>query len=96
MFSLKVGQAEQYHDIAQDETRLRVPFQILDAEGGVATERVESFPITVTLKEVEETLQRHLTVFAEDTERFEANAQRQADLDHAAEVASQISNITIE
>jgi hypothetical protein len=111
MFTLKVGKAEQYQDIEQNETRLRVPFMILrpvidedsqpvlddsgEAAFEVMTERVESFPITAKLPEVEELLQRHLDVFTEDWQRFEDNKERQAALAQSQEVADKISNLTL-
>ena len=111
MFTLKAGKAEQYQDIEQDETRLRVPFQILapelDAEGEpvldengdpstiVMTERIESFPLTATVAQVKETLQRHLDVYTEDYERHEATKERQAALDQSQEVAEEITGLTL-
>lgn len=110
MFKLKVGTAEQYQDIEQDETRLRVPFgvyrPVLDeneqpvVEEGEAVlelveERIDSFPITATKEEVQETLQRHLTVIEEDWKRFEANKEREAALAQSQEVAASISGITL-
>lgn len=109
-FTLKVGKAETYQDIEQNETRLRVPFGIyrpaLDEEQQpviedgepvleLVEERNESFPIATKLAEVEETLQRHLTVYTEDHERYESGKAHQADLDQSQEVADSISNITI-
>ena len=75
LFTLKVGKAEQYQDIDANETRLRVPFEIVDAEGVVVNALNESFPITATLPEVEDALKRHLEVFTQDSERFEANKE---------------------
>jgi hypothetical protein len=112
MFTLKVGRSAQYQDIAENETRLRVPFEIvrpvLDEDGNptadddgspimeVVAERNESFPISVKLEEVQTVLRRHLEVFTEDWNRFEANKERQAQLDSSQEVANSISGITIE
>jgi hypothetical protein len=112
MFSLKVGQAEQYLDIAQNETRIRVPFSIvepsldydekpiLDEDGNptfdVVEQRIESFPLLTTEEEVRETLQRHLAVFISEAEQAEANIARQAEHDHGQEVADSISNIEIQ
>jgi hypothetical protein len=95
MFTLKVGTAEQYQDIEQGETRLRVPFQILDADGQVATERIESFPLTVKVLEVKETLKRHLDVYTEDHQRYEAGKEHQAHLDQSQDVADKISGLTL-
>ncbi len=95
MFTLKVGKPEQYQDIEQSETRLRVPFQILDANGEVATERIESFPITAIVPEVEATLQRHLDVYTEDHQRYEAGREHQAHLDQSQEVIEEISGLTL-
>lgn len=95
-FTLKVGQAENYEDIEQKETRLRVPFSIVDETGAVATERIESFPLTATKEEVTETLQRHLTVYTEDHARFEAGKARQASLDQSQSLAGEISNTIIQ
>lgn len=112
MFTLKVGKAEQYQDIEQDETRLRVPFAILrpvtDDKTGepvleegeptfeVMVERNESFALETSQEEILATLKRHLTVFTEEKEREEASIERQAKLDKANEVAGEISNIVIE
>jgi hypothetical protein len=96
MFTLKVGIAETYQDIEQRETRLRVPFSIVDEAGAVVTERNESFPITATLTEVEETLKRHLDVYAADHERFEAGKAHQEALDQSQSLAGEISNKTIQ
>jgi DNA-binding FadR family transcriptional regulator len=111
MYTLKVAQAEQYQDIEQNETRLRVPFMvyraIVDAEGNpvldgqgqptqeLVEERNESFPISSTVEEVRETLQRHLTVIEEDWTRHEANKERDAQLTQSQEVAAAISGITL-
>jgi hypothetical protein len=111
MFSLKVGQAEQYLDIAENETRIRVPFQILtpalDEYGEailddkdeptftVVAERIDSFPLLTSEDEVRETLQRHLTVFIQEAEQAEDNIARQQAHDHGQAVADSISNIEI-
>jgi hypothetical protein len=92
---LKVGQAEQYQDIDQNETRLRVPFTVLNEAGELVEERNESFPISATVTEVRETLQRHLTVIEEDLTRHEANKERDAQLAQSQEVAAAISGITL-
>jgi hypothetical protein len=94
-FTLKVGTAEHYQDIEQNETRLRVPFEILTAEGEVATERIESFPLTATEDEIREVLQRHLTVYTEDFNRYEANKEHQESLNTSQEVAENISGLTL-
>jgi hypothetical protein len=96
MFTLKVGTAEAYEDIEQKETRLRVSFAIVDQTGAVATERIDSFPITATKEEVQETLKRHLDVYTEDHERFEAGKVRQAGLDSAQQLAAEISSTIIQ
>jgi hypothetical protein len=95
MFSLKVGQAEQYLDIAENETRIRVPFQSLDLVGEVAADRIESFPLLTSENEVRETLQRHLTVFIDEAEKAVESMARQEAHDHAQEVVDSISNINI-
>jgi hypothetical protein len=96
MFTLKTGKAENYLDTGSSETRLRVPFSILDQEGGVATERIESFPITATPSEVEETLKRHLDVFTQDWQRYEAGKARQEALNQSQQLADEISNKEIQ
>jgi hypothetical protein len=96
MFTLKVGQAETYQDIEQRETRLRVPFSIVDEAGTVATERIESFPITATRAEVDETLKRHLEVYTADHERYEAGKAHQEALDQSQALAGEISNTIIQ
>jgi hypothetical protein len=96
MFTLKVGQAENYQDIEQNETRLRVPFSIVDEAGTVVTERIDSFPITTSKVEVEATLKRHLDVYTEDHERFEAGKAHQEALDQSQSLAEEISNKTIQ
>lgn len=112
MYTLKVGNAEQYQDIDQDETRLRVPFQILrsitDEETGkpilkegeptfeVMLERIESFPLETSQDDILATLKRHLTVFTDEKVREEESKERQAALDAAQKTAGEISNIVIE
>ena len=95
MFTLKVGKAETYQDIEQNETRLRVPFEILNEAGEVVEVRNESFALGTPIEEVQETLQRHLTVYTEDHIRYEAGKEQQANLDAAGALAEEISNITI-
>lgn len=95
MFTLKVGKAENYKDIEQDEDRLRVPFEILNTDGEVVEVRNESFPLGTSTEEVKETLNRHLTVYTEDHIRYEENKSRQTALDASQVLAEEISNITI-
>ena len=95
MFMLKVGKPEQYQDIEQNETRLRVPFQVLDEDGEVLTERIESFPISVKVSEVKETLKRHLDVYTDDHQRYEAGKEHQANLDQSQQVIDEISGLTL-
>lgn len=95
MYTLKVGNAEQYLDIEQNETRLRVPFQILDGET-VVLERNESFPLTTSQEEITATLKRHLTVVTDEKAREEESKERQAAHDNAEAVAGSISNLVIE
>jgi hypothetical protein len=110
MFILKVGTAEHYQDIEQNETRLRVPFGIyapvLDEEQKpvvednkpvleMVDERNESFNLTDTKDFIQETLERHLAVYTEDHIRYEEGKARQAALDQSAQTAQEISNITI-
>lgn len=94
-FSLKVGRAETYQDIEQNETRLRVPFKVFDENDVMVEERNESFPITATADEIRETLQRALTVIEEDHRRYEANKDREAALAQSQEVAASISGIIL-
>jgi hypothetical protein len=96
MFTLKVGQAENYQDIEANETRLRVPFTIVDETGAMVTERIDSFPITATQAEVEETLKRHLDVYTADHERYEASKAHQEALDQSQTLAEKISNKVIQ
>ena len=95
MWTLKVGTAEQYQDIEQNETRLRVPFKVFDENDVLVEERNESFPITASLAEVQEVLARQLTVIEEDHKRFEANKEREAALAQSQEVAASISGVTL-
>lgn len=95
MFTLKVGTAETYQDIEQNETRLRIPFEIVNETGEVVEVRNESFALGTSADEVKETLQRHLTVYTEDHVRYEAGKARQASLDKSQVLAEEISNITI-
>jgi uncharacterized membrane protein len=95
MWTLKVGNAEQYQDIDQNETRLRVPFKVFDENDVMVEERIDSFSITATKDEVQETLERHLAVIEEDHKRYEANKEREAALAQSQEVADTISGITI-
>lgn len=96
MFTLKVGKAETYQDIEQGETRLRVPFEILNEGGEVVEVRNESFPLGAEADAIKEVLQRHLTVYTEDHNRYEAGKETQAALEQAGALAEEISNITIE
>jgi hypothetical protein len=95
MFTLKVGTVETYQDIEQNETRLRVPFQILDGEGALQTELAESFSLGTGEEEIKETLARHLAVFSEDFDRHEAGKAHQEALDQSQEVAGSISGLTL-
>ena len=95
MFTLKVGQAAHYDDIEQKETRIVVPFEIVDETGTVINEQKQSFPISTTEAEIRETLQRALAVYTEDHERYEANKERQGQLDASHEIITNISNITL-
>lgn len=95
MWTLKVGTAEQYQDIEQDETRLRVPFKVFDENDVMVEERIDSFPITASKEEVQETLARHLAVIEEDHKRYAANKDREAALAQSQEVAASISGITL-
>ena len=104
MFTLKVGKAETYQDIEQNETRLRVPFGIYrpadketDGHDGfeLVEERHESFPLGTPIEEVQETLQRHLTVYTEDHIRYEGLKEQQERLNDAGALAEEISGITI-
>lgn len=94
-FTLKVSKAEQYLDIAENETRLKVPFQILDSVGEVAADRIESFPLLATEDEIRTTLERHLAVFIDEAERAVESMARQEAHDRAQEVVDSISNIEI-
>jgi RecB family endonuclease NucS len=94
-FTLQVGRAEQYRDISENEERLRVPFTIVDEAGAVAAERIESFPLSTSETEVREVLQRHLTVFTEDFERYESIKAQQALRDGAQTIADNISGLTL-
>ena len=94
-FTLKVGKAEHYQDIDQNETRLRVPFKVFDENDVLVEERVDSFPIAASKEEVQETLGRHLKVIEEDHKCYEANKDREAALAQSQEVADTISGITL-
>jgi hypothetical protein len=98
-FSLKVGIAERYEDMDARETRLRVPFQIIDGstkKGVVAVERIESFPLATTAKDIRQTLKRHLDVFTAEYARHEANKEQEAAVQHLQAVVEDISNLVIE
>ena len=96
MFKLKVGQARHYDDIEQKETRIVVPFEIVDESGAVVYEQKQSFPLTATEAQIREALQLALATYTEDHQRHEANKERQASLDAAQEVITSVSNITIQ
>lgn len=96
MFTLTVGTAATYQDIDANETRIVVPFQIVDETGAVVNEQKQSFPLGTTEDEIRAALQQALAVYTEDSQRFEANKDRQANLDASQEVISSISNITIQ
>lgn len=111
MYKLNVGTVERYEDLDAGETRLRVPFQIVEPivdevgepvlEDGEPTfnvllERNESFPLGTSQDDIMATLKRHLEVFTAERAREEESKARQAQLDAADEVAGEISNITIE
>lgn len=96
MFTLKVGQASNYDDLDQKETRIVVPFEIVDETGAVVNEQKQSFPLGTTEDEIRDALQRALAVYTEDHQRFEANKERQSQLDASQEVIANISNITIQ
>lgn len=110
-YTLKVGTAERYDDLDAGETRLRVPFMILEPvvdevgepvleEGkptfNVVLERNESFALGTPQENIVDTLKRHLEVFTAERAREAESKERQAQLDQADEVAGEISNITIE
>lgn len=92
---LIVGKVEQYQDYDSDQTLLRVPFQIVDDEGVQLMERHQSFPLTASQEEITEVLNRSLAVFKENTERYEAIKEHQANLDAASQVADVISGLEI-
>jgi hypothetical protein len=109
---LKVGTVEQYLDIANNETRQRVPYQIVEPivdEGGVAvldeqqqptftvlSESNQSFPLTATQEEILEVLTRALEVYKTEQAGAAASVAAQAELDTASQVGEAISGLTIE
>jgi hypothetical protein len=98
-FSLMVGTAERYEDIDARETRIRVPFEIIDIstkKGTVVMRHIESFPLATPAKDIRETLKRHLDVFIADLERHEANKERDAAVQQSQKAVEDISNLVIE
>ena len=92
---LIVGTPTQYDDLDAKETRLDVPFQIVDDAGEILAERRQSFPLATSEEEIKEFLARALVVHKEDTERHEATKEHQAALDSSSEVAAKLQGITL-
>jgi hypothetical protein len=95
MFTLKVGTASTYQDIDAKETRIVVPFEIVDEAGAVVNEQKQSFPLATTEEEITAALHQALTVYTDDHVRFEAGKAAQAGLEASEGVTAAISNITI-
>lgn len=95
MFTLKSGTASTYQDIDAKETRIVVPYEILDASGTVVNEVKQSFPLSATEEEIKTALEQALTVYTDDHNRFEEGKVAQAVLEASTGVTAAISNITI-
>ena len=93
MFTLKTGEAKQYSD--SGVTLLSVPFDIINEEGVVVHSMAQSFPLTATADDIKAMLTQHLSVYTEDNARYEAGKEQQAALEASAEVAKEISNLTL-
>ncbi len=101
--SLKVGKIEQYPDFDSGQTLQRVPYEIIETsivdgepEEKVLMERHQSFPLTATKDDIIEVLTRSLTVYKENVARYEASKERQANLDHAAQIGEELTGLEIQ
>jgi hypothetical protein len=94
-FTLVAGTVERYDDLDSGETRLRVPFDILDNAGKIVLSKNESFALDTVSSDIRATLERHLEVFTSEAIAAEADKERQAALAQSDIVAEEISNITI-
>lgn len=94
------GEVTQDRDIAAEADFMQVPWKIVEpVEGGedsVLTEGVQGFPLTATEDEVRNFLQAKLMTYQENLALHEGAKELQAGIDNATEVASKISNITVE
>jgi hypothetical protein len=93
MFTLKTGQATNYID--SDVTLLAVPFEIINDEGRTVHAMSQSFPLNSSADEIREVLERHLSVYTDDSNRYEAGKAQQEVLDASAAVVEEISNLTL-
>lgn len=95
---ITTGKVRTYEDADSGETLQSVPWAITEGEGEDAVELltgIQSFPLSATKEDVSDFLSRRLEVYKADVASHEAASVRQADLEHAAEVAEEISGITI-
>lgn len=92
---ITAGTMTQYQDIGAGATLMNLPYEILNDDGSVASEGNQSFPLTVTEEEVTGFLTTKLAVFKENTARFEATQEHQANLDSASAVADKVSGLSV-
>lgn len=93
-FSLKVGAVERYDDLDSGETRLRVPFDIMEGKT-VLSSKIESFPLATTTEEIKTTLKRHLDLFTSESASAEADKDRQDAIKQSDQVVEEISNFEL-
>lgn len=86
--------AKQYTDPDSGNTFQAVPWQIVE-DGEVLIEATQSFDLSASADDIRAFLSQTLAVYKEDAARYEANQAQQEALDSAAEVAVEISNISI-
>lgn len=89
---ITTGVVAQYQ--VEGETLQSVPWSIKDG-ATVLQEGSQSFPLSATADEVKAFLTQTLQVYQDDAARHAEASVRQAELDAAAQVASELSNITI-
>lgn len=94
MLTITAGTITQYQDIDSGETLQAVPWSVTEEDQELLS-GVQSFPLTATADEITAFLARRLQVYQDDAARFEEAQAHQADLDHAAGVAEEMSGISI-
>lgn len=92
--TITAGSITQYQDIEGGETLQSVPWSISE-DGQELLSGIQSFPLSAAAEEITAFLTRRLEVYRQDAERYETAQAFQAELDHAAGVAEEVSGITI-